>query len=1025
MSFNLSEWALKNRALVLYAMLLLGAMGAISYANLGQSEDPPFTFKLMTINTQWPGASAEEVSRQITERIEKKLMETGDFERITSYSRPGESLVMFMARDEMRSKEIKDLWYQVRKKVGDIRHTLPRDAQGPFFNDEFGTTFGNIYALTGPGFDYAIMKDYADRLQLALQRVEDVGKVELVGLQDEKIWVEISNTKLASLGIPLVTVQQALQSQNAVADAGFFETPSSRVRLRVSGEFTSVDDIRQFPIQVDNRTLKLGDIATVYRGFSDPPQPRMRFMGENAIGIAVSMKDGGDILKLGENLDKAFAELQKSLPLGMELRKVSDQPAAVEAGVGEFVQVLMEALVIVLLVSFFSLGWRTGMVVALSIPLVLAMTFASMKYFDIGLHKISLGALVLALGLMVDDAIIAVEMMAIKMEQGFSRLKAAGFAWKSTAFPMLTGTLITAAGFLPIATAESSTGEYTRSIFQVVTIALLASWIAAVVFVPYLGEKLLPNLAKRDASGDVHDPYQKPFYQRFRGVVEWCVRYRKTVIGLTVGIFVFSLLLFSLVPQQFFPASNRLELMVDMKLEEGASLAATQEQALRLEAMLGENEQIENYVGYMGSGSPRFYLSLDQKLPAASVAQFVILTRNIEDREQVLSWLEETLRRDFPTVRSRVSRLENGPPVGYPLQFRVSGEHIPQVRELARRVAAQVRDNPDTQNVHLDWEEPSKVVRLNVDQDRARTLGITTADLSTALQASLSGVAVSQYREDNELINVEVRGDSHERHALGLLGNLAVQTQSGRSVPLNQIATLEYGFEEGIIWHRDRLPTVTILADVKGDALPATLVNQIMPQLEDVRADLPPGYLLEVGGTVEESARGQKSVNAGMPLFILVVITLLMLQLRSMPLSLMVFITAPLGLIGVTFFLLIFQKPFGFVAMLGTIALAGMIMRNAVILVDQIGQDMDQGLSTWDAIIESTVRRFRPIVLTALTAVLAMIPLSRSVFFGPMAVAIMGGLIVATALTLLFLPALYAAWFRVKEEHAPAGHNER
>ena len=465
--------------------------------------------------------------------------------------------------------------------------------------------------------------------------------------------------------------------------------------------------------------------------------------------------------------------------------------------------------------------------------------------------------------------------------------------------------------------------------------------------------------------------------------------------------------------------------MVDMKLEEGASLTATQEQALRLEAMLAENELIENYVGYMGSGSPRYYLSLDQKLPAASVAQFVILTRNIEEREQVMDWLEEILNRDFPMVRTRVARLENGPPVGYPLQFRVSGEHIPQVRELARRVAEHVRDNPHTQNLHLDWEEPSKVVRLNVDQNRARTLGITTAELSTALQASLSGVAVSQYREDNELINVEVRGDSHERHALGLLGNLAVQTDSGRSVPLNQIATLEYGFEEGIIWHRDRLPTVTILADVKDDALPATLVSQIMPQLEGVRADLPPGYLLEVGGTVEESARGQKSVNAGMPLFILVVITLLMLQLRSMPLSLMVFITAPLGLIGVTFFLLIFQKPFGFVAMLGTIALAGMIMRNAVILVDQIGQDMDQGLSTWDAIIESTVRRFRPIVLTALTAVLAMIPLSRSVFFGPMAVAIMGGLIVATALTLLFLPALYAAWFRVKEEHAPVTHNER
>ena len=1017
MSFNLSEWALKNRALVLYAMLLLGALGAVSYASLSQSEDPPFTFKVMTINTLWPGASAEEVSRQITERIEKKLMETGDFQRIQSYSRPGQSLVMFMARDEMRSVEIGDLWYQVRKKVGDIRHTLPRDAMGPFFNDEFGTTFGNIYALSGEGFDYAIMKDYADRLQLALQRVDDVGKVELIGLQDEKIWIEISNTKLASLGIPLVTVQQALQSQNAVADAGFFETPTDRVRIRVSGEFTSVEDIRNFPIQVENRTLRLQDIADVHRGFSDPPQPRMRFMGDDAIGIAVAMKEGGDILKLGENLDKAFAELQKSLPLGMELRKVSDQPAAVEAGVGEFVQVLIEALIIVLLVSFFSLGWRTGMVVALSIPLVLAMTFAGMMYFDIGLHKISLGALVLALGLMVDDAIIAVEMMAIKMEQGLSRIKAAGFAWTSTAFPMLTGTLITAAGFLPIATAQSSTGEYTRSIFQVVTISLLASWIAAVIFVPYLGDKLLPNLTKHKSNGDLHDPYQKPFYRKFRGWVEWCVRYRKTVIGMTVGLFVFSLFLFKFVPQQFFPASGRLELMVDLKLEEGASLDATQELALRLESQLGENPLIENYVGYMGSGSPRFYLSLDQKLPAASQAQFVILTRNVEEREEVRDWLVTLLAEQFPTVRSRVSRLENGPPVGYPLQFRVSGEHIPEVRALARKVAEKVRENPHTLNVHLDWEEPSKVVRLNVDQDRARTLGISTQQLSVALQASLSGVVVSQYREDNELINVEVRGDRLERKALGLLGNLAVQTENGR-VPLNQIATLEYGFEEGIIWHRDRLPTVTVRADIVDDELPATLVGQIMPTLAPVKAALPAGYLLEVGGTVEESARGQQSVNAGMPLFVLVVITLLMLQLRSMPLSLMVFVTAPLGLIGVTWFLLLFQKPFGFVAMLGTIALAGMIMRNAVILVDQIGQDMEQGLTAWDAIIESTVRRFRPIVLTALTAVLAMIPLSRSVFFGPMAVAIMGGLIVATGLTLLFLPALYAAWFRVKEEHA-------
>ncbi|WP_444899896.1 efflux RND transporter permease subunit [Microbulbifer sp. VAAC004] len=1016
MGFNLSEWALKNRPLVLYAMIVLGLLGAASYTQLGQSEDPPFTFKVMVINTLWPGASAEEVSRQITERVEKKLLETGDYQRISSFSRPGQSQVLFVARDDMHSRYIPDLWYQVRKKVRDIRQTLPPDIQGPFFNDEFGTTFGNIYALTGSGFDYALMKDYAERLQLALQRVKNVGKVELLGLQDEKIWVEISNTKLASLGIPLSAVQSALQSQNQVADAGFVDTVSDRVRIRVSGQFHSVDEIRRFPITAGGRTQRLGDIAEVHRGFSDPAQPRMRFMGEDAIGLAVSMKEGGDILKLGKQLDATFAELQEDLPIGMQLRKVSDQPAAVKRGVGEFLQVLAEALGIVLLVSFFSLGSRPGLIVALSIPLVLAMTFALMNYFNIGLHKISLGALVLALGLMVDDAIIAVEMMAIKMEQGLSRLKAAGFAWTSTAFPMLTGTLITAAGFLPIATAESGTGEYTRSIFQVVTLSLVVSWIAAVIFVPYLGHYLLPNLARHNHSGEVQDPYQKPFYQRFRRLITWCLRHRKTVIVATLAIFIGSLALFRLVPQQFFPSSGRLELLVDLKLAEGASLKSTEYQAKRLETLLDKNDLVENYVVYVGTGSPRFYLPLDQQLPAASFAQFVVMTRNVEEREQIRSWLIETMEQEFPTLRSRVSRLENGPPVGYPVQFRVSGEHIGEVRSLARQVAERVRENAKVTNVHLDWEEPSKTVNLNIDQDRARAMGVNSASLSRALQSSLTGITVSQYREDNELIDVRVRGDEQERYALSQLGNLAVQTDSSRSVPLNQIATLEYGFEEGIIWHRDRLPTVTVRADIYGEELPATVVNEVWPRLQNIREQLPPGYLLEVGGSVEESERGQKSVNAGMPLFILVVFTLLMLQLRSMSLSTMVFLTAPLGLIGVTLFLLLFGKPFGFVAMLGTIALAGMIMRNSVILVDQIQQDISQGLSTWEAIIESTVRRFRPIVLTALTAVLAMIPLSRSDFFGPMAVAIMGGLIVATGLTLIFLPALYAAWFRVREE---------
>ena len=1057
MRFNLSEWALRNRTLVLFAILMLGLLGGWSYRHLGQSEDPPFTFKAMVVRTIWPGATAEEVSRQITDRIEKKLMETGQYEFIRAYSRPGESQIIFIAKDSLRSKDIPPLWYQVRKKVGDIKSTLPRDAIGPFFNDEFGDTFGNIYALTGDGFDYAVLKDYAERLELELQRVPDVGKVDLLGLQDEKIFIELSNTKLASLGIPLTDVQQALDQQNAVVPASYFETAGERVQMRVSGRFDSVQSIRDFPIRTGDRTFHLGEIAKVTRGFSDPPAPRMRFMGEDAIGLAVSMRDGGDILKLGKSLETTFARLQKTLPTGMALRKVSDQPLAVTRSVDEFIKVLSEAVAIVLLVSFLSLGLRTGTVVALSIPLVLAMTFAAMHYFGIGLHKISLGALVLALGLLVDDAIIAVEMMVVKIEQGFDRIKAAAFAWESTAFPMLTGTLVTAAGFLPIATAASSTGEYTRSIFQVVTIALLISWVTAVVFIPYLGYLLLEEQGAeaapkgrvgrtfrrlRDAFAAgarriprvgtaisdhitakhhheaAHDPYQTPFYQRFRRLVAWCVEYRKTVIVITVVIFIASLALFRFVPQQFFPASTRLELMVDMELAEGASLKATAAQAKKLEAMLQHQEGVESYVAYVGTGSPRFYLPLDQQLPAANFAQFVLLTHDIGSREAVRKWLIEKAAPAFPELQVRVTRLENGPPVGYPVQFRVSGEHIDRVQALARQVADKVRANPHVTNVNLDWSEPSKVVRLRIDQERARALGVSSTAVAKFLSGSLSGTSVSTYREGNEAVEILLRGPDEERGRLAMLGSLAVPTASGKAVSLSQIAILEDGFEDGIVWHRNRLPTVTVRADIYGKEQPSSVMAQIAPTLDDIRDALPSGYLLQLGGTVEDSARGQNSVNAGMPLFVLVVTTLLMLQLRSFSRVLMVWLTAPLGLIGVSLFLLILRVPFGFVAMLGTIALFGMIMRNSVILVDQIEQDITHGSAPWDAISDATVRRFRPIVLTALAAVLAMIPLSRSVFFGPMAVAIMGGLIVATALTLLFLPALYAAWFRVKPPQA-------
>ncbi|HEY9254641.1 MAG TPA: efflux RND transporter permease subunit [Stenotrophomonas sp.] len=1052
--FNLSEWALTNRALVLYAMIAMALIGAWSYRHLGQSEDPPFTFKAMVVRTLWPGATAEQVSREVTERIEKALMNTGQYEFIRSYSRPGESQIIFMARDSMKSSDIPELWYQVRKRVGDIRSTLPSEVVGPFFNDEFGDTYGNIYALTGKGFDYAVMKDYADRIQLELQRVADVGKVDLVGLQDEKVWVEISNTKLANLGVPMSAVQQALQQQNAMAPAGFVETAGERVQLRVTGQLGSVEDIAEFPIHADGRTVRLGDIATIHRGFSDPAAPKMRFMGEDALGIAVAMKDGGDILRLGQTLESEFQRLQKTLPAGMQLRKVSDQPHAVEESVGEFVRVLTEAVIIVLAVSLFSLGLRTGLVVAVSIPLVLAMTFAVMHYFGIGLHKISLGALVLALGLLVDDAIIAVEMMAIKMEQGFDRMRAASFAWTSTAFPMLTGTLITAAGFLPIATAASSTGEYTRSLFQVVTIALLVSWVAAVLFIPYLGDKMLPDLAnpqppkpgslaarwraRRAAWADrhpafgrwlappsqehahQHDPYQKPFYRRFRGLLEICLRHRWWVIAATVALFVGSLVLFRFVPQQFFPDSTRPELMVDLELAEGASLRSTEAQARQLEKLLAQRQDITNYVAYVGTGSPRFYLPLDQQLPATNFSQFVVLAKDTHARETLRDWLLHEVAPKFPELQFRVTRLENGPPVGYPVQFRVSGEHIERVQALARQVAEKVRANPHVTNVNLDWDEPSKIVRVVIDQDRARQFGITSTQVSQFLSASLSGLSVSTYREDNELIEMLLRGPEQDRANLDMLAGLGIPTGDGGSVPLSQVARLEPAFEDGIIWHRDRLPTVTVRADIADRMLPPAVTQQILPTLDDIRTQLPSGYRLEVGGTVEDSARGQNSINAGMPLFLLVVITLLMLQLRSFSRTAMVLVTAPLGIIGATLFLLLFQMPFGFVAMLGTIALAGMIMRNSVILVDQIQQDIDAGHDRWHAILDATVRRFRPIVLTALAAVLAMIPLSRSAFYGSMAVAIMGGLIVGTVLTLLFLPVLYATWFRVREEEATA-----
>ena len=1038
--FNLSEWALAHRTLVLYAMLVLALFGVLSYAKLGQSEDPPFTFKVMVIRTGWPGATARQVEEQITDKIERKLQEAPNVDVIQSYSKAGESFVFFRIKDSAPARAVPDTWYEVRKKVGDIRSTLPAGITGPSFNDEFGDVYGNIYALVGDGFSYADLKKYADRIRAQLLRVPDVAKVDFFGEQEEKVFIELSNTKLATLGVDVPTIVNALATQNAIAPAGAFETASDKIYLRTTGDFDSVEAIRETTIRANGRLFRLGDIARVQRGYADPPQPKMRVQGREALGIGASMVKGGDIIELGGNLDRAVERLRKDLPVGLELVQVTSQPQAVQRSVNEFVRSLAEAVLIVLAVSLVSLGFRTGIVVALTIPLVLAATFLFMRIGDIGLHKISLGALILSLGLLVDDAIIAVEMMATKMEQGWDRLRAASFAYTSTAMPMLSGTLVTVAGFLPIATAASSTGEYTRSIFQVTAIALAVSWVAAVVFVPYLGYKLLPARAQASAKPSwlrrlagrfaprfapaaprelppgvdrEHAIYRTAFYRRLRRVIGWCVAHRKTVLVATAALFLLSVLAFRFVPQQFFPASSRPELMVDLRLPQGSSFAATESVVKRFERTLDEEPGIESYVGYVGQGSPRFYLPLDQQLAHANFAQFVILTNGIKEREAVRARLIALFERDYQGLRANITRLENGPPVGFPVQFRVSGEDIPTVRRHAERVAERMRENPNVSNVQFDWDEKAKVIRVEIDQEKVRLLGLSSQDLSTFLNTSLNGLNVTHYRERDKLIEVLMRGAIDERAKLSYLQDLALPTRSGKSVPLSQIATISYGFEDGIVWRRNRLPTVTVRANVYGKVQAPVVAAQIEPTLAAIKASLPPGYSLETGGAVEDSARGQKSVAAGVPLFLLVVLTVLIVQLQSFARVAMVLLTAPLGLIGVTAFMLLFNQPFGFVAMLGTIALSGMIMRNSVILVDQIDQDIRTGHAPWEAVVEATVRRFRPIVLTAAAAVLAMIPLTRSAFFGPMAVAIMGGLLVATALTVLFLPALYAAWFRV------------
>jgi multidrug efflux pump subunit AcrB len=1034
LAFNLSAWALDHQPLIRYLMVVLLIGGAISFFALGQDEDPPFTFRAMVIRAYWPGATAQQMAEQVADRIERKLQEVPYADKIRSYSKPGESVIFLQLADSSPPKEIAQIWYQVRKKVGDIRGTLPPGVQGPFFNDEFGDVYGVILAFSADGFSYRELKDYVDWVRQQLLRVPHVAKVDLIGVQDERVTVEIPHRRLAQLALSVPQLVEQIGAQNAVEGAGVLVLPTDNVQIRLSGELRSLDDLRRLPLRAAGANVTLGDIATVSRGYIEPPREKMRAgvngqPGREVIGLGISMARGGDIIDLGRALAQAERQLIAELPVGIEVIRVADQPRAVARSVNDFIRVLVEAIVVVLAVSFLTLGlhrresgrgWtvdmRPGLVVALTIPLVLAVTFVGMQLAGINLHKISLGALIVALGLLVDDAIIAVEMVVRKMEEGYSRTRAAVAMYELTAMPMLTGTLITATGFLPIALAKSAAGEYTLSMFQVTALSLLVSWFVAVLFVPQLSLWLLRVKPRIGAGEAAHELFDTPFYRRFRALVDACLVWRKTVIAATLAALALGIAGFRYIEQQFFPDSNRLELMVDLWLAEGTSFAATEAEARRFEQWMQKQPEVEYYAGYVGTGSPRFYLPQDQQFQQSNLAQYVVATSQLADRDALRLRLLRLFGEDFPELRGRVKLLPNGPPIPYPVQFRIEGEDPARVRATADRVKELLRANPNTLGVNDNWNESVKRLRLLLDQDKARALGVSTQTIARAAQTILSGAVVGQYRDGDELIDIVLRQPYDERDTMARLADANMPTASGRYVPLSQLVKVEFGWEPGVLWREGRNYAITVQSEIRDGIQAATVSGQVWntPAMAAIRESLPAGYRLVIAGAAEESAKAGRAIAANLPLALFIIFTLLMLQLASFSRSLLVFLTGPLGFIGAAGALLAFRAPFGFVAQLGVIALIGMIIRNSVILVDQIERDEARGVDTWTAIVEAAVRRCRPILLTAAAAVLAMIPLSRSVFWGPMAVAIMGGLIVATVLTLLFLPALYAAWFRVR-----------
>ena len=1018
--FNLSDWALRHQSFVWYLMFVSLLMGVISYMNLGREEDPAFTIKTMVIQTRWPGATVDETLSQVTDRIEKKLEELDSLDYVKSYTRPGESTVMVFLRDTTKADEIDGIWYQVRKKIDDIRGEFPQGLQGPSFNDEFGDVFGSIYAFTGDGLSMRQLRDYVEQVRAEIRSVPDLGKVQMVGQQNEVFYLNFSTRKLAALGIDQRQVIQSLQAQNAVTPSGVIEAGPERISVRTSGQFASEADLRNVNLRLDDRFYRLTDIAEISRGYLDPPQSLFRYNGKPAIGLAIAMRDGGNIQTFGKALHARMDGLTAELPVGVGVHVVSDQAEVVEEAVSGFTRALFEAVLIVMLVSFVSLGIRAGLVVACSIPLVLAMVFMFMEYSGITMQRISLGALIIALGLMVDDAMITVEVMVTRLEKGDSLHDAGTFAYTSTAFPMLTGTLVTVAGFVPIGLNSSSAGEYTFTLFAVIAVALSLSWLVAVVFAPVIAVHILPKRMKAKESGPGR------IARAFDKGLLLAMRHRWWTIGLTIALFAASLGGMTLVQSQFFPASDRPEILVDLNLPQNASINETRAQVDRLEATLKDDPDIARWSTYIGQGALRFYLPLDQQLQNPFYAQLVIVSQDIEARDRLVTKLKKRLREDFVGIGSFVQPLEMGPPVGRPIQYRISGADVDQVRKHALELATLLDKNPDIGEMVYDWNEPGKVLRIDVAQDKARQFGLSSEDVANLLNGIVSGTTVTQVKDDIYLIDVIGRAEDSERSSPQTLENLQIVNPNGVAIPLRAFATVGYELEQPLVWRRDRKPTITLKAAVVSDIQPTDLVADLAPDIQKFSDELPTGYSVATGGTVEESGKAQGPIASVLPLMLFLMATFLMIQLHSVAKTFLVFSVAPLGLIGVVLALVPTGTPLGFVAILGVLALIGIIIRNSVILVTQIDEFERAGDSPWQAVIDATQHRRRPILLTAAAASLGMIPIAREVFWGPMAYAMIGGIFSATLLTLLFLPALYVAWYRIEEpseeerEDAPA-----